>query len=253
MKRMKHMSWALTLLIGVTGCSTTRQSLELRRDQLQRLQQNAATLNAVAEAGNLDPAHYDAYLNLQPVLFEQMLQSFDGFSTTLKAGNRPVEMRIKSVRLAFRTGSPELAIDIEARDVRTGLIVGIDTDARLVLERDSADPDKLFGRIAVTRLVPRAKWGPLEFTKGKFIRALLSLEAIKYTERLPRFAIPVTYRFAFGSPAGVQDSGQVATGNGSWIRGDIALPSTRTEGVFAIKQIVFLKNGVHLFANVEQN
>jgi hypothetical protein len=250
---MKQISWTLALLVALGGCNTTRQSLELKRDQLARMQQNAVALREVADAGSLNPGGYDAYLNIQPELFSQMLQSFDGFTTSLGAGTRPVEIKINSVRLAFRTGTPELVLDLAARDVKTGLTVGIDTDARLILERDATDPDKLFGRIAVTRLVPKANWGPLDFTKARFVRAVLSLEAIKYTERLPRFAIPVTHKFAFGGPAVTQDSGQIPTGDGSWIRGNIALPATLTEGIFAIKQIVFLKNGVHLFANVEQN
>lgn len=250
---MKRICYTIGLIIALTGCNTTRQSLELRRDQLQRMQTSALSLRDVANAGGLDPSRYDAYLNIQPELFAQMLQSFAGFKTTFDAGNRPVEMRINSVRLAFRTGSPELLLDVVARDVRTGFEARVDTDARLVLEKDTANPEQLFGRVAVTRLVPQANWGPLDFTKGRFVRALLSVEAIKYTERLPRFAIPVSHRFAFGSAAQLQDSGQIPTGNGSWIRGDINLPSTQTEGVFAIKQIVFLKNGVHLFANVEQN
>lgn len=250
---MKYVPLILALSIGVSGCSTTRQSLELRRDQLVRLEQNARSLDEAAVAGEFDPSRYDAYLNIQPAFFEQMLKSFDGATATITASGRPIELRIASARMAFRSGSPELKLDVAARDVRSGLAVEVDSDARLILERDPAAPDMLYGSIAMTRMVPKAEWGPFEFTKAKFVRSLLSLEATKFTERLPKFAIPVSHRFAFGSPMAVQDSGQLATGNGSWIRGEVSIPSTRTDGVFAIKHIIFLKNGVHLFANVEQN
>jgi hypothetical protein len=238
-------------LLLLAGCSTERDLLELRRDQLLRIEQNAKAVRQGTEQGSFDPHRYDAYLAVDADVFNRILSTVNGYSIDIEASGRPVTLSVKAFETNFRPGSPEIRLDVEAVDRRSGVRAAVKLDSRLIIEGDLQNPDKLAARIVATNMVPDLKWGPLDFTKARFVRSLLSLEASRYTEKLPAMTLPLTVDFAFGSPAVVADSGRIDTGNGSWIRGNISYPDTMTKGRFAVKNILFLNNGVHLFAMVE--
>jgi hypothetical protein len=100
-----------------------------------------------------------------------------------------------------------------------------------------------------TRIVPRLRWGILDFTKWKFAKSLLTLEATQLTERIPRVQVPLRDEFRFGGPAETR-SISLPFKDGA-AAGNVTTPSTQIGGALVVKQILFLKNGVHIFANVE--
>ncbi len=237
------------ILLG--GCSTERELLELRRDRLLQIEQNAITARTGVQQGSYDPSKYDIYLALDADVFTRALAQVEGSSTELEASGRPIKLVVKSLQTRFRPGSPEIDLDVEATDLQTGVTAAVQLDSRLIIEGDPAEPEKLTARIVATNLVPDLRWGPLNLTRSKFAKALLSLEASRFTEKLPAMTLPLAHDFKFGEPAKSVDSGQLDTGNGSWIRGNISYPATETKGRFAVKNILFLGNGIHLFATVE--
>lgn len=242
---------AFCLAVTVAGCSTDRQLLELKRDRLLQIEQQALATKAGVEQGSFDPKRYDVYLALDADIFGRALGSIKGSTIKIEASGRPIALTINELDMNFRPGSPEINISVAAKDIRTGLIAKLKMDSRLIIEGDRAQPDTMTARIVATRVVPELSWGPFDFTKAKFVKALLSLEAQHFTAKLPAVTLPVSSEFAFGDPAKSVDSGQLPTGNGSWIRGNVSYPSTETKGKFVVRNILFLRNGVHLFANVE--
>lgn len=238
-------------LILLTGCSTERDLLRLQRDQLLRIEKNAMAVRQGVAQGSFDPRLYDAYLAVDADVFDRVLSTINGYSVEIEASGRPVTISVNAFAMNFRPGSPEIRLDAEAIDKRSGLKAAVKLDSRLIIEGDLQDPGKLKARIVATKIVPDLSWGPLNFTKARFVRSLLALEASRYTEKLPEMTLPVSSDFTFGSPAASVDSGRLDTGNGSWIRGNISYPDTVTSGRFVVKNILFLNNGVHLFAMVE--
>ena len=194
---------------------------------------------------------HDLYLTLDADVFTRLLEGVEGNTVEVVASNRPIELTVDKVEMTFRPGSPEIELAAKARDVGSGLIAELQMDSRLVIEGEPARPDELLARIVATRIVPRVRWGPFEFTKRKFVRSLLSLEAARFTERLPAARLPLAREFAFGKPANSVDSGQIKTTRDSWIRGNLSFPSTEIRGRFVVHNVLFLENGIHLFANVE--
>lgn len=237
--------------VALSGCSTHLDLLELRRDQLLRLEESAKAVNVKAAAGEFDPSRYDLYLLLNRSIFEQTLGGISGTKVRVDAGGRDVEFTLTSVSMDFRPGAPVVSLNAMARDIKSGLEVEVYMDVRLVLEGDTAKPDELYLRFVATKLVPRIAWGPLDFTRSAFARDLLALEGGRFTERLPRMTLPLQNRFDVGAEGGTRPSGRLPTGNGSWIAGDVTYPGLRLSGSVAVKQVLFLGNGVHLFANVE--
>lgn len=238
-------------LIALTGCSTERQMLELRRDRLLQIEQNALSVRQGVGQGSYDPARYDVYLAMDADVFQRAFAEVDGTKLQVEAKGRPITIEIEKFATKFRPGSPEISLIANATDMKSGLRAAVVLDTRLLLTGDPQQPDQMTARIVATRIIPEVKWGPLDLTRAKFVRALLALEASKLTDQIPAMRLPLARDFAFGSAAQKFDSGQLPTGNGSWIRGEIALPDTRTSGKFAVKNILFLENGVHLFASVE--
>ena len=225
--------------------------LELRRDRLLQIEANAIQIRDAIPKGSFDPARYDVYLALDADVFQRAFSEIDGSRLEVMAKGRPITIQIDKFATIFRPGSPEISLTAKAIDQRSGVEAGISIDTRLVLTGDPAKPDELTARIHATRIVTDLRWGPLNFTKIRFVRSLLALEASKLTDQLPAMRLPLAREFSFGSPAQKFDSGQIPTGNGSWIRGEISLPSTETSGRFVVNNILFIENGVHLFASVE--
>lgn len=243
---------ALGMLMLLPGCSTTGDLLRLQRDKLQLIEKNVTAARDRSLQGAYDPSRYDAYLALNATLFQQILVSFDGTKADLDISGRPVSITVNSVRTDFRPGSPQITLDAIASDARSGIQAQVEIDSRLVITRTSDDPEQLQVAIVATRIVPRVSWGPFEITKLRFARALLTLEAERFTSKLPTFTLPLGTGFAFGEQARTIQSDTIPTGeHGGWIRGNLSYPATLTTGRFAIKEILFLENGVHVFANVE--
>lgn len=239
------------MALALAGCSTDRALLELKRERLLQIEQQALSIRGGAEQGSFDPTRYDLYLALDADVFTRLLEGVEGNTVEVVASNRPIELTVDKVEMTFRPGSPEIELAAKARDVGSGLIAELQMDSRLVIEGEPARPDELLARIVATRIVPRVRWGPFDFTKRKFVRSLLSLEAARFTERLPAARLPLAREFAFGKPANSVDSGQIKTTRDSWIRGNLSFPSTEIRGRFVVHNVLFLENGIHLFANVE--
>jgi hypothetical protein len=248
---MTMRAWIALSIVALTGCSTETQLLELRRDRLLQLETNATQIRDAIPQGSFDPARYDVYLALDTDIFQRVFSEIDGTRFEVVAKGRPVTIEIDKFATTFHPGSPEISLAAKAIDQRSGLEAGLDLDARLVLVGDPAKPDELVARVYATRVVPNMRWGPLDITRMRFVRSLLTLEATKLTDKLPAMRLPLAREFSFGSPAQTRDSGQIATGNGSWIRGQVSLPSTEASGRFVVNNILFIENGVHLFASVE--
>jgi len=237
---------ALTLAL-LTGCSTNLQRLELTRDHLLEVERSADRIGALAAEGRFDPQRYDLYLLLNARVFDQILGGFDNVTLAVE-GDRPIDITLSSVRLAFRPGYPDLTVAASAVDRRSGVRAEVDMDLRLIVEGDPAVPNTLYLKPVATRIVPRLRWGLLDFTRWRFARRLMELQAARLTERIPKIAIPVRSEFVIGGPGGTNVV-QIPTGAG-YIEGNVIYPSTEKRAAISVGQVLFLKNGVHVFANV---
>lgn len=239
---------AVAASLALSGCNTTTRLLRLERDNLVTIRDAERTVSANAAQQAYAPGNYDLYLFLNVGVFNGLLQQFDDFRFEVDAG-RPINVTLKRARFAFRPGYPSITIAAEARDPRTGVVAELEVAAGAVMETDPADPGRLLLRLVVTDAVPNLSWGPFELKKWALVRRLAQVEALQYSRRLPRVEIPVEREFVVGGPAG-QQSINVPTGDGS-MTGTVAWPATLTNGSVAIKHLLFLPNGVHVFANVE--
>lgn len=242
---------ALAGVMLLCGCSTERQLLELRRDRLLQIEANAVQVRNAIPQGSFDPARYDVYLAIDADVFQRAFAEIEGTTLQVEAKGRPISIEIGTFATKFRPGSPEISLAASAVDMKSGLRAAIALDTRLILVGDPQQPDQLTAKLVATRVIPDLRWGPLNLTSARFVRALLALEASKLTDQIPSVRLPLARDFSFGSSAQTLDSGRISTGNDSWIRGEIGIPDTRTSGKFAVKNILFLENGVHLFASVE--
>ena len=238
-------------LILLSGCTTNQQLLELKRDQLLSIERKVLATQAGIAQGSYDPEKYDLYLALDADVFDRVLAELTDQTFELEASGRQLSIVVRSVKMSFSPGNPQVKLDAYAVDRKSSVRADLLLDSRLLIEGDPTRPDTLRARIVATRMVPKLRWGVLDFTRARFVRALLELEAIRFTERLPTVGLPLKQDFGFGQAAMTVDSGEITTGNGSWIRGNISYPSTEVKGQFVVKNVLFLQNGVHLFATIE--
>jgi len=237
--------------VALGGCSTERELLQLNRDRLLAIEANAITVRDAIPRESYVPERYDVYFAMDADVFQRAFSEIEGLTFDVEAKARPIAISVDKFATEFRPGSPVISLAATAVDKRSGIEAGVDIDTRLVLTGDPANPAEMTARIYATRLVPDLKWGPLNFTRNRFARALLALEVSKLTDQFPAVRLPLTSEFTFGEPARSMDSGNIDTGNGSHIRGQITLPSTEVNGRFVVNNVLFLENGVHIFASVE--
>ncbi|WP_396594124.1 hypothetical protein [Brevundimonas sp. R86498] len=240
---------AVLCAASLTACSTQTQLLTLQRDRLLHIEQRAIATRVQAEQMLFSPDDYDLYLSLNRSTFDAILEGFDGTTAEVELGGRAVEISLQNIRMAFRPGSPEVSIAATARDLSTGVEADLQMDSRMVLEGDLSRPDELSVRIIATRLVPNLRWGVFDLSRYRLARQLLTLEASSVTDRLPSVTLPLAHGFSIGAPATTR-SVTLPVGRGT-ITGDLTSPSTQIDGQIVVKHVVFLRNGVHIFANVE--
>lgn len=240
---------AVLCATSLAACSTQTQLLSLQRDRLLQVEQSATATSQNAQQMLYRPEDYDLYLTLNRSTFDTILQGFNGTRIEVATGGRPIEVTLKTISMAFRPGSPEVSIDASARDTASGLEAELQMDSRLVLEGDLARPGELSLRIVATRVVPNIRWGFFDLSRHRFAQQLLSLEASRVTDRLPAITLPLEHDFSIGAPQTTR-SITLPVG-GSTITGNLTTPSTRIDGQIVVKHVVFLRNGVHIFANVE--
>lgn len=248
-KRRLALAFAVGAAALLSACSTQTQILTLERDRLLRVEQGAMAVSENASQMLYRPADYDLYLALHRSTFETLLDRFSGTTVQVESGGRAIEVTLDTIRMDFRPGNPEVSIEARARDVRTGLEAELEMDSRLILEGDLSRPDELRLRIVATRLVPNLRWGFFDLSRHRFAHSLLTLEASKVTDRVPTVSLPLAHDFSIGAARATRRI-TLPVGDGT-ITGDLTTPSTRVDGRIAIKHVVFLRNGVHVFANVE--
>lgn len=241
-------AFALGAAVLLSGCDTSRQLLQLEHDSLRRVVDAQSLIRTESSVGAYDPAKYDIHLMIGGVVFNDMLEQFDGTVVAIDAG-RPITITLDQTRFAFQPGYPSIVIKARARDEETGIEAELSLYASVLVEQDPDRPDALFLRIVTTKAVPDLRWGPLELGKWRFARRLMQIEAMRYGERLPRIEAPVKTDFDIGGPAGSQDVA-IPAGN-AIIRGVVTWPSTAISGGIRAPHVLFLPNGVHVFANVE--
>ena len=241
----------LLACVAAGGCSTQGDLLELKRDRLLAIEANAISVRDGIPRESFIPERYDVYFAMDADVFERAFSEIEGLTFDVEAKGRPIAFSVDRFTTEFRPGSPVVSLAATAVDQRSGIEAAVDIDTRLVLTGDPAYPDEMTARIYATRVVPDLRWGPLNFTRSRFVRALLALEVSKLTDQFPAVQLPLSSAFAFGEPARSLDSGPIDTGNNSYIRGRITLPSTEVKGQFVVDNVLFLENGVHIFASVK--
>jgi hypothetical protein len=248
MRKLAILSMAALTL---AGCATGAKTRDIRLAQLDRIEAAARAIDADIVAGAYDPAKYDLYLMLNRSLFDQLLGGFAGVTSQFTLDGRAVSITFDKLALDFSPGSPTATIAATAKDLQRNIQVSISLDAQLLIEGDPASPGALFLKPMVTSVEPSIAIGKLDVTRARFVRALIALKITEYTEKLPMIALPLDRAFAMGGPGGTRPTGRIDTGNGSWIEGDLTFPGTQVSGKLSVARILFLGNGVHLFANVE--
>lgn len=253
MKASARTSIICTLIIVsiplLAACDTNVRLLELQKAQLQQVDEAETSLSQEASSGKFGVQKYDLYLFLNATIFDQLLTPFD--NTKLEVGEgHPIDITLNSVRMKFHPGSPLVSVDARAVDRKSGIEAAVILDAKLVVVGDNTRPDSLKIKLIATKIVPKIHWGPLQIEKWLFARRLLELEATKLTDRVPEISLPVTSDFIVGSKPTTQTA-TFATGNGSSVTGTLSIPGTQLHGNVHVKSVLFLKNGLHVFADVE--
>lgn len=239
---------ALVSLLGLAGCNTTTQLLRLQRNNLAQMKTAESHVRDDAATGMFEPERYDLHLFLNSSVFNDILRQFDNTQIRIP-GKRPVDVTLRSVRFEFRPGYPAIQISAIARDVKSGITAELIMAAVVTVETETSEPRSLYLRVVATDVAPDLKWGPLSLRKWAFARRLLALKGLQIANGIPRVKIPIERAFAIGGPPGEQTV-TLPTGDGS-ITGIVRWPGSQVNGTLAVNHILFLANGLHIFANVE--
>lgn len=243
-------SWLclLSICLPISSCSTTKEILEIEKSKLVKIDRETKIIAIRSENGKFDKDRYDLHFFIGADVFKSALKEFQGSSFPLMVNRREVLITVKKVTPDFKDGACIAKLDIEAFQSDLDLTAKIIIDATFVLQTNKNDEVQL--SLHGTNAYPQLKRGEYDLLRLNFLRGLARLEVEKYTEKIPTVSVPLKEDFGFAIP----ERNQSITENiekGS-ISGIVKSPPVRFSGTAQVRESVVLKDGVHLFANIEK-
>lgn len=229
---------------ALVGCDTSRRVLQLELSQLREIERSQSLVAEDAANGVFDRRRYDVHLFLNSDVFESVLAQIGG--VTFVPDEAPqITVSIDPPELEFRPGYPQIEISAKAEHSGLGVQGDLTLAASLVLL--DGEPKRL--KAVVTDVEPNLRWRFFDLRYVEFIRQLAKIEVIEYSKQIPAVDLPAGTEFEFGGSP-FRDS-ITAQAGGSTIVGTVTAPGVGVKGRIVVEELLFLSNGVHLYANVE--
>lgn len=236
---------AAAVLLLQPGCYLTRAAKQQERSRLRAELQTLEQLHKDLSDGNFPGGSQHVKFKISYDLLNQILAGADGMEAALPE-DRDVVIRVDEIRFRGRSATPLL--DLRGSAHKWGVTVGVTATAMLDIDR--SDPAAPMFRVRIVDIAPALTWRQFTLRRMELARKVLVTEADKLAINYLAFPIPLEQAIRLDIPA-VAESATVPTrNNGSWIRYSVRKPASQLQRVIAIDRIVFLGDGIHLFATV---
>ena len=231
----------MLLPIALTGCVSTKKQLLQSQIALhdRAIVASQQILDQLQQSG-AGPYQLRAFVRLATL--NAALAVTDGLM--IRHPDLPdVSIRLGKVRLERFGAFP--AAEVDASASRGKLDVNVSIKAALV-------PTGNYGefRLEVLSFTPRVSFLGINFTKARFVRELLAVEAGKLTATMPAIKLPVEQSLALGAPASAREVRFQTSDKPSYLTVRINVPSTEWRPAISNIRYFFIKDGVYIFGEV---
>lgn len=227
----------------LAGCDTDEELLKQRIGVLRAEAVALQLLHAqLSDSAALEgPGAVSVFLSKD--VLDAVLAAADGLVVAVP-GVDGASIRLTSMRTDFRLGLP--GIRVQAVATKKGLdgqleLIGV---ARLEPTIERSNPSHLALRIHVDSIVPRAKWGVLDFGIGGFVRDLMQVKLTEQLRTAGVIRVPIETDLALAlAPKQVAFTVQGVTGN-------IATPALSLTAKGSVNRIISLPDGLHVYGTI---
>jgi len=223
-----------------------QQELALLEEEAKNLRMTQALL-AATPAPELAS---DMSIFLSREMLDSLLSGADGFHALLP-GLKDAALTLQSIRCDFRDGFPALKVVGYAERPSQKLRLDLSFSATIATRLDSVSGvPRLLLRVHLTDVVPRARWGLTEYRLRRFAEDLLRAKASTYVGFMPEFSVPLHADLGIAIPPTVKPV-HLDTPDG-WIEGRLTLPQFVWRNRLAVDHVLFLSDGIHLYASARE-
>ncbi len=244
--RLTMVPFLALLLLTQTGCYITRDAL---RSERSRLQMELAALEALERdlsSGSFPGGARHVVLKVGYDMINQVLAGADETEVPLPQGAGAV-LRIHEIRMAGHAATPLLAVRASAE--KYGVTVDVAVTAMLLFEQpDPAQPPRF--RVRIQAVAPVLTWRNFSLRRMELARKVLVTQADQLALNHIAFPVPLEHALRLDIPAVSQQTDVPTRSNGSWIRYRVSKPASTLNRAVRIDRVVFLSDGIHLFATV---
>lgn len=242
--------WMVPVLCGLlvltqSGCDLTRDALRQQRSRLQMELDALTSLERDLGAPGFPGARH-IELKLGYDVINQVLAGADGIEVPLPQ-QRDAFLRIDRIRFTGQDATPLLTVSAAAR--KYGVTVEAAVTAMLVLDQPDAAQPPVF-RVRIVDVAPVLRWRQFTFRRLELARKLLVTKADELAVNNIAFPIPMEHALRLDIPPVAQEARVETRNNGSFARYRISKPASALSRIVKIDRVVFLSDGIHLYATI---
>jgi hypothetical protein len=244
--RVKHAICLAALAPSVlAGCNTEEELQKQRADSIQRETTMLQDLQAYLANQAKAPDSGAISIFVSAGLVDSLLRGLEGITVAIPEADGAT-LRLNHVKTDFRTGFPGLTLD--AIVSRSGMDVAVSLAARIDAFVNNETPDKLGLRVHIDSLVPVVSWSFINFRVSGLVRDLVQVkvsEALNRPGALGNISVPLNSSFTLNLPAGTTTQpvqGAVLA---------VSSPALSFKVRARVRNIIYLRDGIHLVGQVE--
>lgn len=234
------------LVIPQSGCYLTRDALRQERSRLQMELDALTTLESQLSDSTFPGGGKHVVLKVGYDMINQVLAGADNLETPIPQGTGAV-LRIHEIRMTGHDATPLLSVRASAK--KYGVTLDVAVTAMLLFEQPDPTKPPVF-RVRIQDIAPVFTWRTFTLRKMELARKVLVTKADQLAVNRIAFPVPMEQALRLDIPAVAQRTDVPTRPNGSWIRYSVSKPASTLGRVVKIDRVVFLSDGIHLFATI---
>jgi hypothetical protein len=247
LRRTSVLFLVASLAASQSGCYLTRDALRQERSRLQLELDALRNLKGALADPAFPGGGKHIVVKVGYDMINQVLAGADNIEVPIPQA-RDAVLHIHEIRMNGQDATPLL--NVRASASKYGVRLEVAVTAMLVLDQPDPTQPPIF-RVRIQDIAPVLTWRSFTLRGMELARKVLVTKADGLAVNHIAFPVPMEQALRLDIPA-VDQRADLPTprGNGSWVRYQIRKPASTLNRVFRIDRVVFLSDGVHLYATI---
>lgn len=234
----------LTILLLTSNCYLTNAALKQERSRLKLQLSSLENLEQDLSAGTFPGGQRHVAFKLGYDVLNSVLAGADGLNVPIPQ-DPATFVHFHEIRVA---GGSTPLLNVHASASKYWVKIGVAATAIFVI--DVSNPAQPMLRVRIDNIAPVLSWRNFTLFRMELARKILTTKADQLAVERLAFPLPLGQAVTLDLPAVDQVSQVTTRNNGSWIKYRVKRPAASFQRLIKIDRIVFLKDGIHVFATV---